>query len=567
MPYACIFENCRTLDTNELFESSEEWMAHLTNAHSETVWACSLCPEGSDGNDEVLLDSNGAWQNHIRNAHPDTFPEHQLDQLASMSERVSLPPMACPFCRHYDDIKAQPYDHIASHLHEFALKALPWSDNPNDRGYPDPVASVRAEDGRRVRSRRIIVNDDFDSSKDDQPPMSRSDTMKQLLKQIAEEAATILRLEVPEVAKGYQGVLEQLPILLDRARTLGLNSESKGQHSHNKSADRPVMTSTNREEEWKDRLDGYIRPLLRIQGIIHTFAHRMVRLSEREAKELEESLQDECAALRQLLDIDNLAIQTGSSFSRTSRWVAQDVSEIQRMIELVVEKREVPLHESHPFFEEAFQAQIEFLTAEENLKGNLHFGHSVRCKVEEVERLFSEVLADWENRRATQRDTANIELHFRKEFARMSVLAARPSCLFALLPVPDLVQSVCGGMLMVATCICTQQSSDPFIYRSFDALMILSSVVTTPVFGLNMDQPRCKSEESSREVAALCSSIFRLLTAVIEKVQLNRSCKFQPTFRRAFKGVSKIARSPTNAGLLKFSLWLNSTHPGHYHSF
>lgn len=75
MPYTCVFEGCKSVENNELFESSEEWMAHLHNTHSETSWVCSLCPAGPDGNDEVLLESSAAWQEHICKEHPDTlFP-------------------------------------------------------------------------------------------------------------------------------------------------------------------------------------------------------------------------------------------------------------------------------------------------------------------------------------------------------------------------------------------------------------------------------------------------------------------------------------------------------------
>ncbi|KAK2596356.1 hypothetical protein N8I77_013250 [Diaporthe amygdali] len=523
MPYTCVFENCKSLETNELFESSEQWMAHLTNTHSETLWVCSICPAGPDGNDEAVFDSNGAWQNHIGETHPDTFPAHQLDQLAGMSERVSLPPMACPFCRHYDETEAQPYDHIANHLHEFALRALPWNDNPNGGSHSDSVASLRTEAGRGRLPRIIIDNDDFEGSDDDQPPMSRSDTMKQLLEQIADQAAKSLQLEIPKLAKGYQNVLEQLPILLDRTRSIGLNSASKGQHRDNKSADGAAMIDNNREDERKDKLDGYIRPLLRIQGIVHTFSEQMDHLSEREAKELEESLQDECAALRQLLDNEDPAIQTRVSISRVSESATENVSEIQKMIEAVVEKREVPLHESYPFFEEAFKAQIELTTVGERLQKHLTFDHTARCKVEDVERRFSEVFAEWEKHHTKQLATANIGRRLRGMFTRFSKLAARPNSLFAILPAPELAESVCGGMVMVVICICKRRSSDAFVGRSTDALTTISSAVTTEVFGLDVSQTRRKSEELSRKAAAMCTAIFRLLTAVIENFRHKKS--------------------------------------------
>lgn len=516
MPYTCVFENCKSLEEHELFQSSEEWMAHLVDTHSETAWVCSLCPAGPDGNDEVLFDSNVAWQNHNRDAHPETFPAHQLDQLAGMSERTSLPPMACPFCRHYDETEAQPYDHIASHLHEFALRALPWSENPNGGSHFDSVASAQSEAGLGIMSRSTIHNDVDDISEDDEPPMSRSDAMNQLLEQISCQAATNLRLEVPDIAQGYQRVLEQLPTLLERARTLGLHLTSEDQQDDENIVSETPIPRVESEDKHKDRLDGYMRPLLRIQGIVHAFSEQVEHtgISEREAKELEESLQDECAALRQLLDGENAPHETKALLTSVSESPMATVSEIQELIKITREQHpwtKADSPESHPFFEEAFLAHTELMAAGLELHKRFQTGYVARCEVEAVERTLSEVFADWEEQSASAQ-------RLRGVFDGFSKSAVRPDRFFALLPVSDLAESICGGIVTIATSICKQRSSAALVSRSTDSLTTISSAVTTGLSLFDTNQSRQNSQKLRKETAALCAAIFRLLTAVIGEI-------------------------------------------------
>lgn len=337
MPYTCVFENCKSLKNNEFFESSEEWMAHLVDTHSETCWVCSLCPAGPDDIDEAMFESIEAWQNHIRSVHPDMFPENQLEGLAGLSERVSLRPMACPLCQRSDETEAQPYDHIASHLHEFALRALPWMDNPKGESYSNSVSSLRTENGHKKFPRSTVEDDDNDISEDDQPPMGKGDNVKQLLEQI-DAAMTKLRLRIPTAAQGCHGVLGQLPQLLNDARILGFDSVSKDQHHDGESVNEAAMTSTDREDRLNDRLEGHVRPLLRIQGIVHTFCEQLEHKTEQEVKELEERLQDECAALRQLLDSEVPVRRTEFLVPAVSERAIVNVFEAQEDTEAVMEE-------------------------------------------------------------------------------------------------------------------------------------------------------------------------------------------------------------------------------------
>lgn len=456
-----------------------------------------------------------------------------------MSERVSLPSMACPFCRHYDETEVQPYDHIATHLHEFALRALPWSDNANYGSYRDTRTSVRTEGGRVKVPRSTIDNDEDHRSEHDGTTLSRNDTLELLLEQISDHTATSLRIGIPEIAKGYRDVLEQLPNLLDCVKTVALDSASEDQHRHSKSGDTPRFTSETPEEEWKDSLDGYTRPLVRIQVIVHDFSEQMKEIREREAKGLEESLQAECAVLRQLLKIEDPPIQETSLDPEESEPAMENAPDIQSTIEAVVEESPVDLSKSHPFFEEAFQVQIVLTTSQEELKRRLNLDLPVKCKVEHVERRFRE----WQRHHVDRPAGASIGSHLRRELARFSGLAARPSSFFALLPVPDLVESVCGGMVMAAACMCTQRLPDAFLDLCKDALTTIISASTTELFVLYMDEQGDKRENLSRMTATLFTEICRLLIAVFDTFLGKNSCKFHAMFSKLRNGFCAVGRS------------------------
>lgn len=474
-----------------------------------------------------------------------------------MSERVSLPSMACPFCRHYDETEVQPYDHIANHLHEFALRALPWSENPNDGSYRDTSTSVQTEGWRGKVSRSTIDNDEDHRSEHDGTTLSRNETLKLLLEQISDQAATSLRIGIPEIAKGYQDVLEQLPTLLDRAKTIALDSATKDQPCHSQSADAPEITSENREEMWKESLDGYIRPMVRIQGIVDAFSEQMKDIPEREAKELEDSLQAECAALRQLLQIDDPPIQETLLGPGSSEPATENVFGTQRTIEAVVEKRPVASSKLHPFFKEAFQDQITLTTAQIELKESLKLDLPVRCKVEQVERRFRK----WQRHNVGRPAAASIGSHLHTELARFSELAARPTTFFALLPIPDLIESVCGGMVMVAACMCTQRLPDALLDLCEDALTTIISALTTELFVPDIDEQRNNSEELSRMTAAVFTVICRLLIAVLDKVSLwKSSCKFHAMFSELRNGFYAVGRSQLRCtAQLKSSFVLSSS--------
>ena len=60
--------------------------------------------------------------------HTDTFKLPQLSSLARLSHRKVLKPLGCPICGYVTETPQPTFDeHITQHLHEFALRCLPWS--------------------------------------------------------------------------------------------------------------------------------------------------------------------------------------------------------------------------------------------------------------------------------------------------------------------------------------------------------------------------------------------------------------------------------------------------------
>jgi hypothetical protein len=109
-PYVCIFEWCSKPD--ELFASTDDWMQHMEEEDAASRWICSICMPSE------IFESAEDFENHS-----------QLPILTEMSLRV-LPVdfESCPLCRWSEKQSERMQnlqDHIAEHLHSFALRSLP----------------------------------------------------------------------------------------------------------------------------------------------------------------------------------------------------------------------------------------------------------------------------------------------------------------------------------------------------------------------------------------------------------------------------------------------------------
>ncbi|KAF7537784.1 hypothetical protein G7054_g3489 [Neopestalotiopsis clavispora] len=139
MPYSCFIDGCET--PYEMYLTSENLLGHVMDKHSTSCWTCNFCRPGdyNDGNSlHITLDfwSAEEWINHVTEAHSGQIRVAQLSVLASLSKRSVLGTLACPFCDFASGTMVSSIDdHILQHLHEFSLRALPeiFDTNADDR--------------------------------------------------------------------------------------------------------------------------------------------------------------------------------------------------------------------------------------------------------------------------------------------------------------------------------------------------------------------------------------------------------------------------------------------------
>ncbi|KAH8880195.1 hypothetical protein GQ53DRAFT_546604 [Thozetella sp. PMI_491] len=194
-PYVCVFAECETPDA--LYGTTDEWKAHLSKCHSVAHWVCATCCHTSTTpeQDEFQFDRETEWHAHMWSRHPGQFDEAELPILAEASQRTMVQPVSCPLCPHsYQLMQVEVDDHIAQHLHSFALQALPW-----EALGPDSNESIRtrASVGSReqhplaVSEMLGIVDDD-----DDDDPWGDAINLPDLVKNIMKHCDNLLKIEV-----------------------------------------------------------------------------------------------------------------------------------------------------------------------------------------------------------------------------------------------------------------------------------------------------------------------------------------------------------------------------------
>jgi hypothetical protein len=137
-PYSCVLEDCPIPD--DLYGSRKDWETHMQKIHSADKWICYICPQSPQ-----IFKSAAEYESHLLQSpiHVGTFTEAQLPLLVEDGRTPTIPDfLTCPLCnwseRHaeFDELPSQQsqihnvkttniQDHIAEHLHSFALQALP----------------------------------------------------------------------------------------------------------------------------------------------------------------------------------------------------------------------------------------------------------------------------------------------------------------------------------------------------------------------------------------------------------------------------------------------------------
>lgn len=100
----------------------------MKQAHSVTRWICDQCPL-DDKFSSPLFETIHDWRAHYSSTHEMDTQLPSTDLAAKMSERKVLEAIQCPLCPRSAMMSLEEDDHVANHLHSFALRALPWEGN------------------------------------------------------------------------------------------------------------------------------------------------------------------------------------------------------------------------------------------------------------------------------------------------------------------------------------------------------------------------------------------------------------------------------------------------------
>ncbi|TRX88536.1 hypothetical protein FHL15_010575 [Xylaria flabelliformis] len=150
--YICVFEHCGS--SEEMFSSTYEWMSHMATFHSEAEWVCYKCtkhPRSPKQDISVFFQTSALLQEHFQASHPSLDPS-EYGFLIDAGKRISgIQKVRCPLCRpglvtfERDEedgdmtpppsagheiglIQLEEDEHIATHIHEFALHSFPSSE-------------------------------------------------------------------------------------------------------------------------------------------------------------------------------------------------------------------------------------------------------------------------------------------------------------------------------------------------------------------------------------------------------------------------------------------------------
>ncbi|UQC87781.1 protein kinase domain-containing protein, partial [Colletotrichum lupini] len=153
--YVCVFEDCESPE--DMFASTYAWMSHMARSHSEVEWVCPLCANHRLPADDIQAASFAVpseLRDHILACHPATDAHGGLTELelvVSAGQRVvGIRKVRCPLCRpglvtseegidgsvpsflpvgqEAGLVQLEEDQHIATHIHEFALHAFPSAD-------------------------------------------------------------------------------------------------------------------------------------------------------------------------------------------------------------------------------------------------------------------------------------------------------------------------------------------------------------------------------------------------------------------------------------------------------
>jgi hypothetical protein len=157
-PYVCTFADC----SKPYFDDLDEWFNHEMQSH-RVSYACQLC-QGK------LYSSDGQYLDHVRRRHPALWVDGGEQALLDLGKKPlqQISAEHCPCCTDWTDRlrRRQPgidasepihvtpavwkKKHLASHLEQLALFALPLPTSDNDSQDSKIALNVKAEEDGKI---------------------------------------------------------------------------------------------------------------------------------------------------------------------------------------------------------------------------------------------------------------------------------------------------------------------------------------------------------------------------------------------------------------------------------
>ncbi|EQB47944.1 hypothetical protein CGLO_12883 [Colletotrichum gloeosporioides Cg-14] len=139
-PYICILDDCPRPE--RLYVTRLEWARHIEKEHGQ-CWQCPAC--SGPGRPVVIFPSIEVFREHLRHDHGGDINDEQHSTIVKDSARPAPRGIRrCPLCDFPDGVECPEYfvadsagllDHIAEHLHGFALRSLPWPRDGSEEGH------------------------------------------------------------------------------------------------------------------------------------------------------------------------------------------------------------------------------------------------------------------------------------------------------------------------------------------------------------------------------------------------------------------------------------------------
>ncbi|KAK0745832.1 hypothetical protein B0T18DRAFT_410254 [Schizothecium vesticola] len=135
-PYVCLVTSCATPE--QLYLRRGDWIDHMKQDH----WKAWRCPFACSH----LLHSKLDFLTHIKQSHPEGAFARTLDTLESLSSQPDLAKAkgTCPLCPFSIASHTQYASHVAKHVEQLALFALPTSQGADHSDEDDSEASSAA---------------------------------------------------------------------------------------------------------------------------------------------------------------------------------------------------------------------------------------------------------------------------------------------------------------------------------------------------------------------------------------------------------------------------------------